>query len=119
MEGGGNGDWGCRGYKGVGLVQALGHRPSLCCPRGCWEQRQKGGQPYLADLQRGDGADPAGHQDHGVAMGQGGGQQGRKGKQGPLIRAHDSQHAQRLPQSEHRASQLCHLQGQAGGQGLG
>lgn len=73
---------------------------------------------YLADVQGGDGTGPARHQDHGVAMGQGGGQQGHESQQGPLIRAHNSQHAQRLPQPEHGASQLGHLQGQARGQGL-
>lgn len=78
-----------------------------------------GRQRYLADLQGGDGTGLAGHQNHGVAMGQGRGQQGHKGKQGPVVRAHNSQDPQRLPKSEHRASQLSYLQRQVGGQRRG
>lgn len=101
------------------LLQALGHLLSIYCPKGYWEQQQAGRQLYLADLQGRDGTGPTGHQDHGVAVGQGGSQQRHEGKQGPLVWAHNSQHTQRLPQPKHGASQLCYLQGQAGGQGQG
>lgn len=111
--------WGYHGYQGGGVSASPGHLPFTCCPRGGWELQQEVRKLYLTDLQGGDGTGPAGHQDHSVAMGQGSSQQGHEGKQGPLVRAHNGQHAQRLPQPEHRAFQLCHLQGHAGGQGLG
>lgn len=53
---------------------------------------------YLAELQGQQGTGHAGHQDHSIAVCQGWGQQGHEGKQGPLVRAHDSQHAEGLPQ---------------------
>lgn len=108
-----HGGWGYHGYQGGGASAGLRAPSTHLLPQGLLGAAPGRQQLYLADLQGGDGTGPAGYQDYRVAVGQGGGQERHEGKQGPLVRAHDGQHAQWLPQPEHGALQLCHLQGQA------
>lgn len=92
--------WFQKGGVGAELPVGLGTSFIHLLPQGLLGAaagRQQSLQLYLADLQGGDGTGPAGHQDHRVAVGQGRGQQGHEGQQGPLVWAHDSQHAQWLP----------------------